>query len=74
MAAEITPNIEKDTHGRHSSKVERLEGHLGAGLADALGTNSTHRRARLDLGPGVLLLTDSQETLQLGHRATVDPL
>lgn len=40
-----------DVHGGHACKVERLQGHLGARLADALGTECAYRRTGLHLCP-----------------------
>lgn len=41
-----------DVHGGHAGKVEGLQGHLGAWLTNALGTECTHCRTRLHLCPG----------------------
>ena len=40
-----------DVHGGYPSKVEGLQGHLGAWLTNALGTECTHCRAWLHLCP-----------------------
>lgn len=40
-----------DVHGGHTCKVESLQGHLGARLANALGTQRAHRRTWLHLCP-----------------------
>lgn len=40
-----------DVHGGHACKVESLQGHLGARLPNALGTEGTYRRPRLHLCP-----------------------
>ena len=40
-----------DVHGGHARKVESLQGHLGAWLANALGTERAHRRTWLHLCP-----------------------
>lgn len=40
-----------DVHGSHARKVESLQGHLGARLANALGTERAHRGTWLHLCP-----------------------
>lgn len=64
-------HTERHVHGRDAGKVESLERHLRAGLADGLRAHGTDSLAGLDGGGRVLAHTHAQELPQLRRRQTV---